>query len=100
MRLSYSLSNAADLDLSTLYDYTLKTFGPQQAHDYLNAIEAKILLVCDNPKLGRPVPLDDRPYFYIVHEAHFIIYRILSHEIRVIRIFPSRMDITKLLDTL
>ena len=48
----YSLSQAADKDLSEIYVYTHREFGELQADAYFASLEELLSKLSDNPNLG------------------------------------------------
>jgi toxin ParE1/3/4 len=86
------ISRKAQQDLRSIYLYTLERFGEPQARRYLEAIDAKISLVAENPSFGAE-------YFVVRDglrrydcEAHAIYYEAKADDILVLRILHGRMD--------
>ena len=50
---SYRLTKTADRDLVAIAEYTIETFGPEQARRYRDALEACFLMLAENPGLGQ-----------------------------------------------
>ena len=50
--LVYKLSKQAERDLIAIWDYTIEQWGEAQADSYLQAMQAAIRLLVDNPDLG------------------------------------------------
>ena len=49
------LSSRAEIDLAGIADYTIETFGVEQARRYRDDLEACFLNLAENPGLGRSV---------------------------------------------
>lgn len=50
----FSLRPKAIADLEEIWDYTVETWGEEQAERYLRLIDQSFRKVADNPGLGRP----------------------------------------------
>jgi toxin ParE1/3/4 len=50
----FSLRPKALADLEKIWDYTVETWGEEQAERYLRLINQSFRKVADNPGLGRP----------------------------------------------
>jgi len=89
---SYTLSRRAQRDLTAIYIYTASQFGRPQAAAYKESIESALLILADNPKMGRGVEHLRRNVRRHEHESHIIFYRCHGEEVFVLRILPCRAD--------
>lgn len=93
----YVLSRAAEQDLGQIFDYTELEFGLDQAVRYLSELEQLFYQLCDNPMLGRERKEIRDELRGIPCGRHVIFYRILTSQIRVVRILHASRDLPKFL---
>ncbi len=89
---SYQLTEAAQLDVDEIYEYSILNFGLQQARDYLNGLHTCLVTLADNPRLGRDysrVKDEVRRFEYVSHSVY---YQIASEGILVLRILGQNQD--------
>lgn len=87
----FRLSRQVEGDVLRIGEYTLATWGAQQASDYLSSLEACLQLLADQPTLGR-VCRDIRPGLRrMEHAQHCVFYRPVEPGILVVRILHVRM---------
>lgn len=84
----------ADDDLSSIYLYTYSGWGQQQADFYTSELKQKIVLLCQNPELGRV--RRELPAFIrsLVYERHVIVYQTKPTDIQILRILHQSQDFT------
>ncbi|HEX4999781.1 MAG TPA: type II toxin-antitoxin system RelE/ParE family toxin [Terriglobia bacterium] len=87
----YRLSEAADKDLSDIYEYTYREFGELQADTYFTALEELLSKLGNNPKLGVEVSALREGYRRFVHKRHAIYYTTDRRGIFVVRILGPGM---------
>ena len=87
------LTEEAANDLDEIFDYTVETFGPQQAIRYTDNLLQAMSLAADFPSMGRPYStktgLDLKRYN---SGRHFFFYRVMDDGIEVLRILHQRQD--------
>jgi len=88
---AYRLSKLARLDLTGIADYTLDTWGPDQAYRYLDSLEACFRQLAETPEMGRPCDTVRRGYRRMEHEKHVVFYRREEDGIIIGRILHERM---------
>ena len=88
----YKLSKQAEQDLIAIWDYTVEQWGEPQAETYLQAIQAAIRLLVDNPELGTSRESLRSGYRSYCQGKHVIFYRPHSYGVRVIRVLHQRME--------
>jgi toxin ParE1/3/4 len=81
----------ARLDLTDIADYTVDTWGPEQAQRYLDILEACFSRIVRSPKIGRPCNRICKGYRRIEHEKHVIFYRADQDGILIGRVLHQRM---------
>lgn len=79
-----AFSPAAEADIDGMWDYSAKTWGPDQADRYTDEIRDACLALAHDRKQGRPV--DVRPgYLRLSTGSHVIYYRDRGDRLDVIR---------------
>jgi toxin ParE1/3/4 len=86
------LSQAAERDIESILEYSLKTFGAMQAETYYRSLRKCFELIAENPEIGLrrsdlTPPLRSHP-----HQSHVIFYEIHDDFILIVRILHGRMD--------
>lgn len=87
----YSLSDAADEDLSDIYTYSFFEFGERQADAYFQSLEESLSRLAENPGLGREVASLRAGYRIFVHKRHSIYYKQIRSGISVVRVLGPGM---------
>lgn len=87
----FRFSHRARADLLSIAAYTLQTWGPAQADDYIEQMEGCCRLLARNPLLGRSCDDVRAGLRRIEKGKHVIFYRQAPEGIRVVRILHQRM---------
>lgn len=90
----YKLSNRATDDFGSIYEYTWRQFGVDQADKYTHELDLFLKLLDNNPFAGRDfsnVVEGVRRYDY---RSHAIFYRQSDYGIFIIRILHQHMNPT------
>jgi len=90
---SYILAEAAEADVSDIFDYTLGAHGSKQAADYLSGLEEALAALVQQPGLGRARPEIREGLHSIPYQHHVIFYRIMTDHLRIVRILHARRDL-------
>ncbi|MDX2001149.1 MAG: type II toxin-antitoxin system RelE/ParE family toxin [Chitinophagales bacterium] len=91
----YELSKIADNDLEEIFDFTIWKFGFEQGVSYLQLIEEVIVLLAQQPNMGKQRnELKEGLLSYPV-ESHIIFYQILPNRIRIVRILHGSRDLPR-----
>jgi|TARA_R110002126_G_scaffold246030_3_gene389080 toxin ParE1/3/4 len=93
----YKLSEEAESDISSLYDYTYDNFGLDQTIDYLQGLEQCLETILNNPDIGKQRAEIRDGLRSFLYEKHTIFYRIHSDYIRIVRVINSNRDLPNLL---
>ena len=88
---AYQLSKLARLDLIDIADYTVDTWGPEQAQRYLDSLETCFNRLVKTPEIGRPCDRIQPGYRRIEHEKHVIFFRANHDDIFISRVLHQRM---------
>jgi toxin ParE1/3/4 len=89
--LEFNLSKLAREDLFEIADYTLDTWGFDQAGRYVDGLAGCFSRLAQNPEMGRPCDRIRRGYRRFEHEKHVIIYKKDSGGVFISRIPHQRM---------
>jgi len=82
-------------DLESIWDYTVETWGEEQAERYLRLINQSFHKIADNPGLGRPCDAIRKGYRRLGVGRHMVFYRAGDNGIDVVRILHERMDVNR-----
>jgi toxin ParE1/3/4 len=88
----FRLSRLAIADLAEIADYTIETFGIEQARVYRDGLEACFRALAANPNLGRRAERLAPMLKRYKHHSHEVFYLATNHEILIVRILHERMD--------
>ena len=88
----YELAAAAEADLAAIADYTIETFGIEQARRYRDGLMTAFQTLAETPRLGRDASHIRRGYRRFEHRSHTIFYRITGTGVRVMRVLHKSMD--------
>ena len=87
----FRFSRRAEADLASIGAHTLRTWGEDQAIQYIGDLEACCQMLADNPALGRACD-DVRPGLRRMESGrHVVFYRQAAGGILVSRILHQRM---------
>lgn len=91
--MGFELTDEAVEDLNSIFDYTEREFGFDQAVLYLNELEECFTFLGANSKSGRErtdIRLGLRSF---AKDNHLVFYRIVNDTVRVIRILHGSKDL-------
>jgi len=91
----YVLSEAADIDIDAIFDYTEREHSFNQAIKYLLSLEIVFENLVKNPKIGRTRNDIKIGLYSITEQEHVIFYRILKNHVRIVRVLHGSKDIPK-----
>ncbi len=98
-KLRVKVSKSFIIDLDSIFQYGVETFGLRQTQLYENEIWKLVDGLSSNWQLFsecRHLSTKSKMYRWIILESHLIIYRITVKEIQVLRILHSNRSITKI----
>lgn len=87
----YRLARLARNDWAEIIDYTVDTWGEEQARRYNRGLTECLDRLAMTPRIGRRCDSIHLGYRRFEHEKHVIFYRIDDESIFVIRILHQRM---------
>jgi toxin ParE1/3/4 len=90
----YIITNKAQEDLISIWNYTFDTWSENQADSYYNDIIRGFEEICDNPKIGRNYHNIEKDLFGYKVRLHIIFFRKLNNNlIEISRVLHKRMDL-------
>ncbi len=88
----YRLTPAAERDLESIWTYTARQWGIEQAHRYIERMTAAFAELAESPK-KTPSCAHIRPdHRRWLVERHVIYLRVTDYGIAVVRVLHDRMD--------
>jgi toxin ParE1/3/4 len=90
----YLLSEEADKDLDSIFDYTEKAYGFNQAAKYLIDLESFFNHLIENPRLGRNRDEIKNNLLSISEQEHIVFYRIVDKAIYIVRVLHGSRDLS------
>ena len=91
----YILSYAAEKDVRTIYRYSVEEFGEIKASAYLQSLDECLLMLADNPDVGKDVSHIRLDYYQFSHDSHEVFYKKDEDGIYVVRILHGSMERTR-----
>ena len=88
----YRLSSRAEADLAEIADYTVETFGIEQARRYRDELESCFQTLAANPMIGRSADELGSNLRRYEHQSHIVFYLPSDHGVFVVRVLHQRMD--------
>ena len=89
----YLLSESAQQDIISIRDYTMKTWGKEQAGKYLTQLKQRLEWLAENPALGSRRDEIKEGYISFPEGRHVIFYRSAEGGIEVMGIVHQSEDI-------
>lgn len=93
----YRLSQSADEDFESIFEYGIDTFGLNQALKYQNRLKQRFDELAEQPYLFQAVDDICEGYRRSVCGVHAIYYRIDGQDVEIMRVL-GRQDIRKSFD--
>ena len=87
---TYRLGTRAETDLEEIFDYTVDTWGEEQAQNYVDEFTNCFQLLADSPGMGRNSDLIHLGLRRFEHGKHVIFYKLGRHGINISRILHQR----------
>jgi len=95
MMFLYELSQDADDDLVSIFDYTSEQFGNEQAIKYLTLLDDVFQNLCNNPFSGRNRNEIAEGIRSIVYVSHIVFYKLIEEKILIVRVLHSSRDVSR-----
>ena len=86
------LSSRAESDLSEIADYTIETFGIEQARRYMDGLEACFQTLAGKPLDGRGAGELAPKLRRFKHQSHMVFYMPEEEGVFIVRVLHKSMD--------
>ena len=88
------LRQEAIVDLTDIWNYTLRRWSESQADKYYKAVKFACQEIGENPNIGKSYPEISKHLLGLKSGNHILFYHLISEtEIEIIRILHERMDL-------
>ena len=91
----YRLSPAAQADLESIWDYTVRHWGEAQAEDYTRNIQAACEALSKGKMVSRSAEDIRQGYRKVAVGSHVLFFRLQSGVVEIIRILHQSMDVER-----
>ena len=91
----FRLSPRAEADVAEIADYTIETFGVEQARRYRDDLEACFRNLAENPLSGRSAELLSPGLRRFERRSHTVFYTREEESIRIVRVLHAGMDVLR-----
>jgi toxin ParE1/3/4 len=88
----YRLSPASERDLESIWKYTRREWGLEQAERYTDMLTTAFQALAESPKSAPASDHIRRGYRRLNVERHMIYFRVTAYGIAIIRVLHERMD--------
>lgn len=88
----FHLTNRAVADLSDIADFTIQSFGIEQARFYRDGLNSCFEILAANPQLGRSAAELAPNLKRFEYQSHVVFYKSQDTDILIVRILHQRMD--------
>lgn len=82
-------------DAQNIWLYSYEQWGEEQANRYLHGLNAAIMSLAENPRLGRDIGEARAGYYRYQYQRHLVVYRFSQTSLEIMRILHQRMDISR-----
>ena len=89
---NFRLTSRAESDLAEIADYTIETFGIEQARRYRVALETCFQTIADNPKVGRSADQLAPELRRYKHQSHVVFYMPEGQGALIVRVLHESRD--------
>ena len=97
MAADYVLSRKADGDVQAIAEFSLQTWGMEQAEEYILGLHATFQMLAEFPDLGRDAGDLRRGYRKIETASHVVFYRKTHSGVLIVRVLHQSMDFSRYL---
>ncbi len=80
-------------DIKKIWRYTCDNWGEKQADVYTDALGQAIEEMTENPEMGNSIEHIRKEYRLYHFKHHFVIYRLSSTVLDVVRVLGEKMDV-------
>ena len=89
---NFRLTSRAESDLAEIADYTIETFGIEQARRYRDALDACFQTIADNPKVGRKANRLAPNLRRYQRKSHVVFYLPEMKGVLIVRVLHENSD--------
>ena len=79
--------------MEEIFEYTMTSFGMDQAVSYLNDLEQVFIQLSEMPAMGKERAELKEGLRSITHQSHVVFYHPTNESVRIVRVLHARMDI-------
>lgn len=90
---AYRLTQKAADDLDAIYEYTVLSFGLEQARDYLSGLQGRLDDLAARPGLGRGADYLASGLKRYPYRSHVVFYVPRNQGVLVVRVLHASMDV-------
>lgn len=91
----FVLSPRAQADIDKIWDYTAERWDSEQADRYVHSLREAVETVAADPRRGRSLEGVRKGYFKFAAASHFLVYRVASSHVEIVRVLHQRMDLAR-----
>lgn len=91
----YRLTPAAEGDLESIWSYTVRQWGIQQAERYIDYLSAAFAKLAESPRTAPGCEHIRAGYRRWRVERHMIYFRVTDYGVAIIRVLHDHMDATR-----
>lgn len=88
-------TNAARRDLKSIFTYTVRTWGKQQAEKYSAQLKAHMLDISTRTAFSKPVQVSRNNLKQSAVGRHIVVFEQTDAQILIVRILHASMDIPR-----
>ena len=89
----FNLTPRGKRDLHSIWDYTYRVWGEQQADKYVSALYQRFEWLAEQPTIGKSRPDIKTGYYCYLQGSHVIFYTLNQDSINIIGVLHKSMDI-------
>lgn len=89
---AYQLTNKAEKEIETIYEYSILNFGLRVAQDYLSGLHHCFELLADNQTWGSDYGFIKPGLFRYEYRSHSVYYQPIGDGILIVRVLGSRQS--------
>lgn len=89
---AYQLTNKAESQIDSIYEYSILNFGLQVAQDYISGLHDCFGLLADNPSWGNDYGFIIPRLYRYEYRSHSIYYQPTQHGILIVLVLGNKQD--------
>lgn len=88
----YELTNKAESEIESIYEYSISNFGLKVAQDYLLGLHACFQLLADHQSFGTDYSFIKPGLLRYEYRSHSIYYQLAEEGIVIVRVLGGKQD--------